>query len=157
MLCLIVALDKNRCIVKNGKLPWNDTEDLAHFKKVTMGHTVIMGRKTYDSIGKPLSGRRNIVISSDKTLKIKGCTVINSFQQANTIINESGKTFIIGGSSLYEYFIGKCEILYLTHMHNEVEGGDVYFPPYTNYSWIIIEFVILKKCTIYKLERATII
>lgn len=134
-ISLIVAVSDNNVIGKNNTLPWHLPDDLKYFRKVTKGHTVVMGRKTYESIGKPLPDRRNIVISTT-VKKIPGCEVFPSLGVALeelSLAHEQGEVFIIGGARLFQEAL--MEILsdlsvhkiYLTRVHAEVEG-DVFLP-----------------------------
>lgn len=135
-LSMIAALGKNRVIGNNNKMPWHLPADLQFFKKTTMGNPIIMGRKTYDSIGRPLPGRLNIILSRDKNLLIDGCTVVNSLEQAMLVANEqdSAEVFITGGSYLYNTYLEEADRLYLTLIDEDFEG-DTYFPDYTQYDW----------------------
>jgi dihydrofolate reductase len=127
-LALIVAVARNGVIGKNGGLPWHVSEDLKHFKATTSGHAVIMGRKTYDSIGRPLPKRRNIVVTSQVDAQIPGCEVAGSLDEALASARTSDPCpFIIGGASLYEEALPIATELYMTTIDENVEG-DTYFP-----------------------------
>lgn len=127
MIHLIAAVAENGIIGKEGGIPWNIPADLAHFKALTLGQTVIMGRRTYESIGRPLPGRHNIVVST--TLQsLDGCTVAGSLQEALELAAETdGEIFIIGGARLYEEALPLAEQLDLTLVEGAPEG-DTYFP-----------------------------
>ena len=135
---MIAALAKHRVLGKDNKMPWHLPADLRFFKKTTMGCPIIMGRKTYDSIGRPLPGRLNIILSRDKELYIDGCTVVNSFDKALLTAQEQAgnaeEVFIMGGSHLYNAYLEKIDRLYLT-LIDEVFEGDTFFPDYTQYKW----------------------
>lgn len=137
-ISMIAAMGKNRVIGLDNKMPWHLPADLQWFKKVTLGSPIIMGRKTYDSIGRPLPGRLNIILSRNKNLKIEGCSVVNSLDAAIQLAKESDNTkdeiFITGGSHLYNKFVSKADRLYLTLIDEEFEG-DTYFPDYTEFNW----------------------
>jgi len=134
-LSMIAALGKKRVIGNNNKMPWHLPADLQFFKKTTMGSPIIMGRKTYNSIGKPLPGRLNIVLSRDKNLLIDGCVVVNSLAEALLASPENtDEVFIAGGAHLYNRFIGDADRLYLTLIDKEFEG-DTFFPDYTQFDW----------------------
>lgn len=135
-LSIIVAMDNNRLIGKKNDLPWKLPADLAFFKKITINNTVIMGKKTYDSIGKPLVDRRNIVITRDKKLKIDGCEVFNDIDKA--INSSKGEVFIIGGANIWQQTINKINRLYITKIEAEFEG-DTYFPKYNQSDWQEVE------------------
>ncbi|MCP9755539.1 dihydrofolate reductase [Lacihabitans sp. CCS-44] len=139
-ISIIVAVAKNGVIGRDNQLLWRLSEDLKLFKKRTTGHAIIMGRKTYDSIGKPLPNRVNIVISRSKDLKIEGCTVANSLQDAIEIAkNESDKdeVFIIGGEKIYNLAENLGTKLYLTKVYATLEG-DAFFnlKPYENWTTV---------------------
>ena len=135
-LSMIAALGKNRVIGNKNKMPWHLPADLQFFKKTTMGKPIIMGRKTYDSIGRPLPGRLNIVLSRDENLTIDGCTVVNSLQEAMLAAEDqdSDEIFITGGAYLYNTYLADADRLYLTLIDEEFEG-DTFFPDYTQYDW----------------------
>src|SRR6185503_6189733 len=98
----IFAMSENRVIGKNNQLPWHLPADLKHFKKVTLGKPILMGRKTYESIGRPLPGRCNVVITRDANYQAPGCVVVNSIEKALTATKENNEIFIIGGALLYQ-------------------------------------------------------
>ena len=135
-LALVVAVSRNRCIGKDGGLPWRISEDLKHFKAVTMGHAIIMGRKTFDSIGRPLPGRRNIVVTRNPSLTIEGAETAPDLETAIRMAREGGddEPRIIGGASLYEAALPLATKLYLTEVDVEVEG-DTYFPDWDRGAW----------------------
>lgn len=121
---IIVAMDKNGLIGNNNQLPWSLPEDLSYFKKVTSGYPIIMGRKTYESIGKPLPYRENIIITRDKNYKVDGCTIIHHVSDLD-FRNDTG--FVIGGSEIFKLFLLKINKLYITEIDCEFKG-DTYFP-----------------------------
>jgi len=135
-ISMIAAMGKNRVIGFNNKMPWHLPADLQWFKKTTFGSPIIMGRKTYDSIGFPLPGRLNIILSRNKDLKIKGCSVVNSMDAALKLAREVDKdeVFITGGAHLYNKFLVDANRLYLT-LIDETFDGDTFFPDYTQYEW----------------------
>jgi len=135
---MIAAMGRDRVIGLNNKMPWHLPADLQWFKKTTLGSPVIMGRKTYDSIGRPLPGRLNIILSRNKKLEIEGCTVVNSLEAALLAAEGAKEVFITGGAHLYEKFLGDAARLYLTLIDADFEG-DTYFPEYTQYEWHEIE------------------
>lgn len=136
-LSLIAAVADNGVIGVKGKLPWKLPADLQYFKKITMGHPIIMGRKTYESIGRPLPGRRNIVLSRIKHLSIPGCEVVSTLEAALQKFGETEEVFVIGGESIYKEALPFAHQLYLTQVHAQVEG-DTYFPHYEKSDWIEI-------------------
>lgn len=128
-LNMIVATSKNRAIGSNGEIPWHYSEDMKHFRRTTKGHPIIMGRKTYDSIGRPLPKRLNIIVTRNPDLKIDGCVVVNSLEEAIKFANNSSTEvpFIIGGAEIYKMALPKTTRLYLTIVNKECEG-DTFFP-----------------------------
>lgn len=135
-IIIIAAVAENNVIGKDNKIPWHYKEDFQHFKALTSGHIVVMGRKTYESIGKPLPNRTNIVVSRNKELQILGCAVAESLTKAihTAKKNNAQKCFIIGGSSLYAEALLIADQLELTHVHKVVDG-DTYFPTWNKDEW----------------------
>ena len=133
-ISIIVAMSSNSVIGINNQLPWHISEDLKNFKKTTLNHCVIMGRKTYDSIGKPLKDRRNIVISRDESLLINGVEVVNSLEQAISIVDELSEVFIIGGEQIYSLSLPLATHLYITKVNSNFKG-DAFFPDYNQQEW----------------------
>ena len=134
IISLIAAMDKNRLIGNKNQLPWHLPADFAHFKSVTMGKPIIMGRKTYESIGKPLPGRSNIVLSRNTDLQFKGVTCVNSFDAAVEAVPDVEEVMIIGGSAIYEMLLPQIDRMYLTYVDAEFEG-DAWFPDYDVSQW----------------------
>ena len=128
MIAIVAAMTRNLVIGKNGKLPWNIREDMKRFKDITMGGAVIMGRKTYESIGRPLPGRTNIVLTS-QDIRIPGVIVAKSLNEAITMTAEN--CFVIGGAEVFKQALPLADIMYLTIIDSEVEG-DTYFPYYND-------------------------
>ncbi len=136
-LALIAAISENNCIGKQGKLPWNIPEDMKHFKDLTLGHTVLMGRKTWESLPpkfRPLPQRKNIVITRDQAYQVpEGVVVCQSITQvleqfSNDIV------LVIGGAEIYKQTIDIADTLYITHVHKHVDG-DAFFPPIDHKQW----------------------
>lgn len=125
MIALIVAYDKNRAIGKNGKIPWKIEGEQKRFRELTTGNTVIMGRKTYEEIGKPLPNRKNIVISKTAVFEGENCRTVKSLDEALEIAD--GDIFISGGAALYKEALPLCEKLYITEIDASFDG-DVFFP-----------------------------
>jgi dihydrofolate reductase len=125
-IAIIAAIGKNRVIGKDGKLPWHISDDLKRFKRLTVGHPVLMGRKTWDSLGKPLPNRRNIVITSTPINDVECYRTINAALNA---LKDQQKVFVIGGAQIYGELFGRADELYLTFVDQQIEG-DVYFPPF---------------------------
>ena len=126
-ISIIVAKSKNNVIGKNNQLPWYLPADLHHFKSITMGKPIIMGRKTAESIGKPLPGRRNIIITRDKNFHANGCDVVHSIDDALNAEKTEKEVMIIGGANLYSQFLPRADCIYMTIIDAELEG-DIFFP-----------------------------
>ncbi|GGQ18220.1 type 3 dihydrofolate reductase [Shewanella litoralis] len=135
-IAMIAAMANNRVIGKDNKMPWHLPEDLRHFKAMTLSKPVIMGRKTYESIGRPLPGRHNIVISRNSQLVIDGVTCVLNFEQALIAAGECEEVVVIGGGQLYEQLLAQADVLYLTMIDLDVEG-DTHFPHWDDGSWQI--------------------
>ncbi len=140
IVSLIAAMDRNRLIGNNNQLPWHLPADFAHFKAVTMGKPILMGRKTYESIGKPLPGRTNIVISRNADLKIDGVNCVTTFEQVIAAIPEADELMVIGGSSIYEMLLPRVDRLYLTYV-NATFDGDAWFPEFDMDQWREVDSV----------------
>ncbi len=132
---LVVAMDRNRVIGRDNRLPWRLPADLAHFKRVTMGHTVVMGRRTYESIGKPLPGRKNIVVTHQRDFTAPGCEVVHSLDEAWRAADGAGDVAVIGGTTLFEESLPLADTIHLTEVQAEVEG-DTWFPAFDRSQWI---------------------
>ncbi|PKF62639.1 type 3 dihydrofolate reductase [Psychromonas sp. psych-6C06] len=126
---MIAAMANNRVIGLDNKMPWHLPADLQFFKRVTLGKPVIMGRKTYQSIGRPLPGRQNIVITRDESLQIEGVDCVQTLEQAIQLLGNIEEVMIIGGATIYEQFLVQADRLYLTFIDLETKG-DTYFPDY---------------------------
>ncbi|BCN23118.1 type 3 dihydrofolate reductase [Vibrio alfacsensis] len=131
IISMIAAMADNRIIGKDNQMPWHLPADFAWFKRSTMGKPVVMGRKTYDSIGRPLPGRLNIVISRDASLSIEGVTTVTSIEQALEAAGSVEEVMIIGGGAIYAACLPMANKLYVTHIEAEVEG-DTQFPRWSN-------------------------
>ncbi|GKS70135.1 dihydrofolate reductase [Nitrosomonas sp. PY1] len=137
-LSLLVAMSKNRVIGKNNRLPWHLPEDLKHFKTLTMGHPIIMGRKTHESIGKVLPGRTNIIVTRQKNYTIPSAIVVDSIQSAfaagfekNSAENEA---FVIGGEEIFRQTLAFSRRIYLTEIQKKFDG-DTFFPELNSQEW----------------------
>ena len=131
IISIIVAMAKNRVIGKENDMPWHLPADLQHFRKMTSGKPIIMGRKTYESIGRPLPKRHNIIISNNRDYKQEGCDVVGSLEEAVKVAGDVEELFIIGGGFLYNESINQADRLYLTFIDLEVKG-DTFFPSYAH-------------------------
>jgi dihydrofolate reductase len=136
MVSIVVAFDDNGIIGDKGRLPWNIPEDLRKFKEITLGKVVIMGRKTYESIGKPLPGRVNIVLTKKKNYAPQGVLVCGDFKESIKKAAEYKKEiFVIGGAEIYKQALKVCEKLYVSHIYGEYKG-DTYFPELNWDDWV---------------------
>jgi len=133
-LSLIAAVARNGVIGRDGTIPWRLPGDLARFKRITMGHPVIMGRKTWLSLGKPLPGRRNIVVSRTPGLKLDGAQVFASLAQALAHCAGASEVFVIGGTEAYREALPHAQRLLLTEIDADIEG-DALFPPFDRTQW----------------------
>ncbi|AXB30378.1 type 3 dihydrofolate reductase [Vibrio campbellii] len=131
IISMIAAMADNRIIGKDNQMPWHLPADFAWFKRCTMGKPVVMGRKTYESIGRPLPGRLNIVISRDASLSIEGVTIVTSIEQALEVAGEVEEVMIIGGGAIYAACLPMANKLYITHIEAEIQG-DTQFPDWGN-------------------------
>lgn len=127
MLSIIVAADRNNVIGKDNALIWHLPNDLRYFKEKTTGHAIIMGRRTFDSVGKPLPNRRNIIITRNPGFKAEGCEVVTSLEAALTLLNPDMENFIVGGEEIYRQALPLADRVYLTRIDHEFEG-DRHFP-----------------------------
>lgn len=128
-LAVIAAIARNGVIGRDGDLPWRLPEDLRHFKRTTRGHAVIMGRKTWESIGRPLPGRTNIVVTRQAAYEAPGCSVVHSLEEGLELAWQTDEEpFVIGGAGLYAAALPLATRLELTEVHEEVQG-DTFFPP----------------------------
>ncbi len=134
IVSLIVAMDRNHVIGHHGKLPWHISADLKNFKAITMGKPIIMGRKTHESIGRPLPGRENTVVTRDRNYKAEGCTVLHSLDEVFKKFKNHEEIMIMGGADLYKQTLAKANRIYLTEVHAEV-AGDTYFPEFDRETW----------------------
>ena len=133
-LAIVVAMATNRTIGAGNTLPWRCPEDLQHFKKLTMGHHLIMGRKTFVSIGKPLPGRTTVVVTRDRNLKLEGCTVVNSIPEALAACTRDSQVFVVGGADIYAQTLDLADTLYVTEIQ-KVVMGDAAFPDFDPSDW----------------------
>ena len=138
MLSLIAAMTSERVIGKNGVMPWHLPADLAWFKRNTLGKPVVMGRRTWDSIGRALPGRRNLVVSRNPELEFQGAERVDSPEQALQWLAGTPEIMIIGGAQLYEFFLPQADRLYLTLVEAQLDG-DTWFPDYAALNWRTLE------------------
>jgi len=133
IVSIVVAIAENHAIGKDNQLLWYLPKDLKHFKTITSGHTVIMGRKTYESVGKPLPNRRNIIVTR-QNITIEGCEVVNSIESALALCADAAEVFIIGGAEIYRQSMHLTDRIYLTIVHQDFEA-DAYFPEIDKNLW----------------------
>ena len=134
-LSIIAAMDQNKLIGKQGKIPWKLPADLKYFKETTMGAPVIMGRKTFESIGFPLPGRRNIILTRNKNYTAEGCEIVHSQKEIlDEFLEKKEEAFIIGGAEIYKQFLAYSDKLYLTIIEQQF-SGDTYFPEIDWQKW----------------------
>ena len=132
---LVVAVSRNGVIGRDNRLPWKLPDDLAYFKLVTMGHPIVMGRRTYESIGRPLPGRKNIVVTHDRLYEAPGCTVVNGLQEAWEAAGDAAEVCVIGGTTLFAETLPIADRIHLTEVDAVVEG-DTFFPPFDRARWV---------------------
>ena len=137
MISLIVAAAENGVIGRQGELPWRLSDDLRRFKSVTMGKPIVMGRKTWESIGRALPGRQNIVITRQRDFTADGCDVVSSVEEAMTVAGGAEEIMIIGGSEIYALFLPHAGRLYLTRVHADIEG-DARLPDLELDAWHLV-------------------
>lgn len=137
-IALIAAMGTNRVIGIDNRLPWYLPADFKHFKALTLGKPVLMGRRTFESIGRPLPGRHNIVVTRDPNFRPSGVTVVSSIEEALEQAAPASETMVIGGASFYEQMLPRANRLYLTLVHGDFEG-DAYFPAWDAPQWEQVE------------------
>jgi dihydrofolate reductase len=133
-ISIVVAVSRNRVIGRGNRIPWRLPRDLRHFRALTLGKPVIMGRLTYESIGKPLDGRTNIVVTRDRDYAAPGCRVVGSFEEALDAARPAEEVMVIGGGEVYARALPAADRVYLTEVEAELEG-DVFFPALPPAEW----------------------
>ncbi|ORU90598.1 MAG: dihydrofolate reductase [Cycloclasticus sp. symbiont of Poecilosclerida sp. M] len=136
-ISMIVAMGDNGAIGKDNALLWHLPDDFKRFKSITMGKPILMGRKTYESIGKPLPGRENIVVTRDKAFFAKGLTIVNSIDAALLAAEKYDEVMVIGGASFYEQMLPMADRLYITKVHHQFDA-DAFFPEIDIESWQVV-------------------
>ncbi|MFY9326793.1 MAG: dihydrofolate reductase [Georgfuchsia sp.] len=134
LLTLIAAVARNGTIGRDNTLPWRLPEDLKHFKALTIGHPIVMGRKTWESLGRPLPGRLNIVVTRDTAYHAEGATVVNSLQDALHLVIDAEELFVIGGAEIYRLALPLADRLQLTELDADFDG-DTHFPAFARSAW----------------------
>ncbi len=138
-ISMIVARSRNHVIGRDNQMPWKISADLQFFKRVTMGHPVIMGRKTWESIGRPLPGRRNIVVSRNNNYSATGGELVGSLDEALKSLSEFERVFVIGGEQLFNQAFDMADRLYITEIDLDIEGGDTFFEVPDPANWKEVE------------------
>lgn len=160
LISIIVAMGQNRVIGKNGQLPWHLPTDLQRFKRLTMGHPLLMGRRTFESIGRPLSGRKTIILSRNPNFRAAGCDVVTDIETALQLASSAEELFICGGAEIYQQSLPLTERIYLTRLDFDPDG-DTVFPELPRNSFETIctrqfkdnvdyQFSILQRCETLK-------
>ena len=145
-ISLIAAFDKNQAIGKNGDLPWHLSADLKHFKNITTGNTIVMGRKTFDSIGRALPNRKNIVLTRNLKWQFEGVVTINNVNDIFEICKNDSEIFVIGGAEIYNAFLEIATKMILSYVETEVKDADAFFPKFKSENWKIMnESEIIKE------------
>jgi len=134
IISLIWGQDRNRLIGRNNALPWKLPADMAWFKKSTMGKPILMGRKTYESIGRPLPGRTNLILTRQADLQVEGCTVVHSLDEAKSVVPDADEIMVMGGAEIYALLFDQAGRLYITEIDAEFEG-DAWFPEFDRCGW----------------------
>jgi len=134
-------MDRNHLIGNNNQLPWHLPADFAHFKSITMGKPIVMGRKTFESIGKPLPGRLNIVLTRDPDISFEGVACVSNFTDAKALVPDTDELMIIGGSTIYEMLMPQVNRMYITYVDAEFEG-DAWFPQFDKNKWLEKDTVV---------------
>jgi dihydrofolate reductase len=138
-ISMIVARSRNHVIGRDNQMPWKISADLQFFKRITMGFPVIMGRKTWESIGRPLPGRRNIVVSRNQDYQATGGELVGSLDEALKSLSEFRRVFVIGGEQLFKQAFDKADRLYITEIDLDIEGGDTFFAVPNESDWKEVE------------------
>jgi dihydrofolate reductase len=140
MISHIVAMDQNRVIGKDNRLPWHLPADLAYFKKVTMGHAIVMGRKTFESIGRPLPGRENLIVTRNRSFQLEGCKVLHSIEEVKQFAEKrNDEVFVIGGAELFQATLPFADRLYITKIEASFPG-DTFYPAFDESEWQLVSY-----------------
>ncbi|MGA9771272.1 MAG: dihydrofolate reductase [Blastocatellia bacterium] len=140
IISLLVAMDEKRGIGKAGGLPWRLSSDMKRFRELTMGHHIVVGRKTFESIGRPLPGREMIIVTRSESIAFEGCFITHSVEEAVSLARERGESelFICGGAEIYAQTLGAADRLYLTLVHADCDA-DTFFPEWNGDEWVETE------------------
>ncbi len=134
IISLIVAIARNRVIGNNNALPWHLPADLKYFKRITMGKPIMMGRKTFESIGRPLPGRMNVIVTHEPAYQAAGCTVVHSIDEALEAAHHHEEVMVIGGAKLFDQILPRADRIYLTEIEADF-AGDTFFPEFDGGAW----------------------
>lgn len=137
-LTIVVAASENDVIGRHGSLPWRLPEDMKRFRKLTWDKPILMGRRTFESIGQPLTGRRNIVISREPALEIPGCEVAGTVREALALVEDAPEAMVIGGGEIYRQLLPRTDCIELTRVHTTIEG-DTFFPRLDPKEWRVVD------------------
>lgn len=137
-ITMIAAMDRNRTIGIGNKMPWRLPAEMAYFTKMTTGKTVLMGRKTFESLRKPLKDRRNVVLTRQEQFQPEGCEVVHSLQEALELCKED-ELMVMGGADIYAQFMPYADTLLLTAVEADIEGGDAFFPEFPETEWELVD------------------
>lgn len=140
MITLIAAMSSNRVIGQKGELPWSMPNDMKFFMDTTKGHPVIMGRKTFESLGRPLKNRTNIIITRNKNYRVENCIITSSIEEALKIaLNKDQEVYVIGGEEIYKLALPFSDQIMLTEIETIVSTGDAFFPNFTEEEWRLVD------------------
>jgi dihydrofolate reductase len=138
-VALVAAMTEDRVIGRANGLPWHLPEDLRHFKRLTLGHPVVMGRKTWESVGTPLPGRHNIVVTRQRGYQADGADVAPSLQAALGLVRDEPEVYVVGGAEIYAQALPLADTIHLTVIHTRDVTGDAHFPPFEGQDWALAE------------------
>ncbi len=131
---IIAALSENRVIGRNGTLPWRMPADLAHFKRLSMGHPILMGRKNHEDIGRPLPGRSNIILTRQEGFQAQSCIVVHHLNEVESVVPDDSEIMVIGGAEIYAKLMPRANRIYFTIIHANIDG-DTFFPEFNQAEW----------------------
>lgn len=137
-ITFIAAMDRNRTIGIGNNLPWRLPAEMAYFTKHTLGKTVLMGRKTFESLPKPLKDRRNVILTRQQDYKPEGCEIVHTLEQALQLSKDQ-ELMVIGGADIYAQMLPFADTLLLTEVDTEIVGGDAFFPPFSESDWELVD------------------
>ncbi len=142
-ISFVVAMDRHRAIGLHNQLPWHLPADLKYFRQLTSGHTIVMGRKTYESIGKPLPNRRNVILTQQVEFKADGCEIVHSIEELRHLDSEE-ECFVIGGAEVFKLLLPQANRMYITYIEHEFVA-DTFFPAFSSEDWKLVSHVLGNK------------